>query len=297
MALRNPVKAYKQWRASRASTNVVPFPGSGQPTTTGPGVIPITRNGEPIPAHEFLQAQILNMPAEEESVQKKVFFGLMYFMATWVFAPVCGLLGFGLAQDLMQAFGLSDFYATTVCLVFGLLEIAADAVCALLGERLHQGLKTGGDLAYAFSATAAILLVQAGTALVQIAVLTNRDSQLAAHMGASLYLRAFAPLGLMILAVLITAGVQRRSLKRMITAIERKADALTSVAQASVHVLEAEMNARRAIDEHADTKARREQDARQLDEYHQEQRNAYNREQERLRKRDEDDGNGRLRRL
>ncbi len=219
MAIKNPFKwAHAAWQnRPRRSGNVVPFPNQ-----QGQGVLPVGSNGQIVSPHEFLQAQIVNLPDEEESVQKRI----------------------------------------------------------LVGERIHQGIRSGGDAAFVFTFGPFVLLANTGTAMLQVFLFGWHNASVASIASLVLWFRAFLPLMIVIGTIGVVAGIQRRSIRRMIHALNRKAGALTSVAQASVHFLEADMNARRSFNEMQAL-----------------MRAAFDKMMERLSRLDDDDRNGRRMRL
>src|SRR5438105_11257533 len=95
-AFPNPIKALSnRWKGNQQS-NIVPIRKDT--------ALPIKQDGEQLTPHEFLEVQILNLPDEEESAQKRALFAIAYFLATWGGSVIMLLLGFGLANDLQSVF-------------------------------------------------------------------------------------------------------------------------------------------------------------------------------------------------
>ena len=285
MAIKNPLGWFR-----RGPAKVVPFPA--QP---GAG-LPVATNGQVPTPHEFLQAQIINLPDEEESIQKRALLGLIYTVATWGGSALMIVLGVALASDLAGVFRINGAYAFALALLFPFGELLFEALAILVGERIHQGLKSGGDIAFVLVFGPFVLLANTGTAMLQVFLLSRGAEALTTFATAVLWFRAFLPLLIVIATIGVVAGIQRRSLRRMINALHRKSEALTAVAQASVHYLEADMNARRAIDEHED--ARKERDRKELafEEMQRIMKTLFEKQMERLNKLDEDNDNGNGRR-
>ena len=108
MATKNPLKwARDAWKnRPRSPSNVVPFPNQ-----QGQGVLPVSIDGKIVSPHEFLQAQIVNLPDEEESIQKRALLAVAYFLVTWGGSAIMILLGIGLASDLQAVFHIGGAYA------------------------------------------------------------------------------------------------------------------------------------------------------------------------------------------
>lgn len=289
MAL-NPLSWFKRG----GPANVVQFPGAGNPQ---PGAgLPVAQNGQVPTPHEFLQAQIIHLPDEEESLQKRALLALIYTIATWGGSILMIILGVALASDLAGVFHIGGAYAFALALLFPFGELLFEALAILVGERIHQGLKSGGDWTFVLVFGPFVLLSNTGTAMLQVFLLSRGNQAVAASAIAVLWFRAFLPLLIVIATIGVVAGIQRRSLRRMIHALHRKSEALTQVAQASVHFLEADMNARRAIDEHEDARKERDRKESAFEEMQRMMKEAFDRQMERLRKYDEDNDNGNGRR-
>ncbi len=294
MAIKNPFKwAHAAWQnRPRRSGNVVPFPNQ-----QGQGVLPVGSNGQIVSPHEFLQAQIVNLPDEEESVQKRALLSVAYFLVTWGGSAIMILLGIGLASDLQAVFHIGGAYALALTVLFPFGEFVFEILAILVGERIHQGIRSGGDAAFVFTFGPFVLLANTGTAMLQVFLFGWHNASVASIASLVLWFRAFLPLMIVIGTIGVVAGIQRRSIRRMIHALNRKAGALTSVAQASVHFLEADMNARRSIDEHEDARKERERKEQAFNEMQALMRAAFDKMMERLNRLDDDDRNGRRMRL
>jgi hypothetical protein len=292
MALKNPLGWLR-----RGAGKVLTFPGA---QTQPPGsALPVSQNGQAPTPHEFLQAQIVNAPNEEESVQKRALFAIAYTAVTWGGSVGVILLGLGLAQDMQTVFQVSGLFGTALLFLFPFAEFIFEMLAILVGERLHEGLKTTGDIAFTVTFGLFVLLANASTALLQVFLLHWHDPAAADKAGLMLWGRAFLPLIIVIGTIGVVAGVQRRSLRRMINAMLRKGDALTAISRAAVLYLEADMNARRAIDEHEDARKERERKEAAFTQMQAMMKEAFDRQMERLKRLDDDDhnGSGRLRRL
>lgn len=280
----------KTWFKRNGPAKVVQFPQS-------PGAgLPVATNGQVPAPHEFLQAQILNLPDEEESIQKRALLALIYTVATWGGSLLMIVLGVALANDLAGVFRIAGMYAFALALLFPFGELLFEALAILVGERIHQGLKTGGDIAFVGIFGPFVILANIGTAMLQVFLLSRGVATLTTFAAAVLWFRAFLPLLIVIATIGVVAGIQRRSLRRMINALHRKSDALTLVAQASVHFLEADMNARRAIDEHEDARKERDRKEQAFEEMQRLMKGLFEKQMERLNKLDEDADNGNGRR-
>lgn len=292
MALKNPLGWFK-----RGPGKVVTFPAA---QAQAPGAaLPVAQNGQTPSPHEFLQAQIVNAPQEEESLQKRALLELAYFAVTWGGSLGVILLGIGLAQDMQTVFQVSGLFAVALAFLFPFAEFIFEILAILVGERIHEGIHSRGEMAFVCTFGAFTLLANASTAMLQVFLLRWHDPAAADRAGLLLWLRAFLPLLIVIGTIGVVAGVQRRSLKRTIHALLRKADAVTAISRAGVQYLEAEMNARRTIDEHDDARKERERKEVAFTEMQAMMREAFDRQMERLKRLDEDEhnGNGRLRRL
>jgi|SRR5579859_1278196 len=286
MAIKNPLGWFR-----RGPAKVVPFPA--QP---GAG-LPVATNGQVPTPHEFLQAQIINLPDEEESIQKRALLALIYTVATWGGSLLMIVLGVALANDLAGVFRIAGMYAFALALLFPFGELLFEALAILVGERIHQGLKSGGDIAFVGIFGPFVILANIGTAMLQVFLLSHgAPGELTAFAAGVLWFRAFLPLLIVIATIGVVAGIQRRSLRRMINALHRKSEALTAVAQASVHFLEADMNARRAIDEHEDARKERDRKEQAFEEMQRLMKGLFEKQMERLNKLDEDNDNGNGRR-
>jgi hypothetical protein len=252
-AFPNPFRGLTQrWKRGNGASNVVPIRGDG---TTA---IPVQQDGQKLTPHEFLEAQIINLPAEEESAQKRVLLAIAYFAATWGGSAIMILLGIGLALDLQGVFHVTGMFAIALTLLFPFAEFIFEMLAILVGERIHGGLKTSGDWAFVLVFTPFILFINTSTAMLQVFLIGWNNATVASTASLILWARAFLPLLVIIGTIGVVAGIQRRSLPRMINALDRKSLALTRVAEASVRYLEAQMNAQRAMDEHEDSRRERE---------------------------------------
>src|SRR5258707_8972406 len=155
-AFPNPLKGIKNaWNARNAGANITPL---------HQGVAPVSINGQKLSPHEFLEAQILNLPDEEESVQKRLLLSIAYFACTWGGSVIMIVLGFGLAVDLQSVFHIGGGYATALAILFPFAEFVFEILAILVGERIHQGLKTGGDWAFVLVFGPFVLLANLSTA-------------------------------------------------------------------------------------------------------------------------------------
>lgn len=280
----------RTWFKRNGPAKVVNFPA--QP---GAG-LPVATNGQVPAPHEFLQAQILNLPDEEESIQKRALLALIYTVATWGGSLLMIVLGVALANDLAAVFHIEGMYAFALALLFPFGELLFEALAILVGERIHQGLKSAGDIAFVAIFGPFVILANIGTAILQVFLLSQGNQALATQATLVLWFRAFLPLLIVIATIGVVAGIQRRSLRRMINALHRKSEALTQVAQASVHFLEADMNARRAIDEHEDARKERDRKEQAFNEMQALMKQLFDKQIDRLNKLDEDSDNGNGRR-
>lgn len=251
-AFPNPFRSMTaRWKNGKTASNVVPIRGDG---TTA---IPIHQDGQKLTPHEFLEAQIVNLPDEEESAQKRALFSIIYFAATWGGSVLMIFLGYGLSTDLQAALHVGGAYALALNGLFPFVELLTEALAILVGERIHQGLKHGGDIAFVMVFAPIVLLSNIGSAMLQVYLMTLHSGRLGLLESSVLWARAFLPLVAAVVTIGVVAGIQRRSLARMIGALDRKSLALTRVAEASVRYLEAQMNAQRAMDEHEDARNER----------------------------------------
>jgi hypothetical protein len=243
---------FRRWGRNKTPSNIVPLHGAGQNTA-----IPIQQQGQQLTPHEFLEAQIVNLPDEEESAQKRALFAIIYFAATWGGSALMLVLGFGLSIDLQNALHVTGAYALALDGLFPFVELLTEALAILVGERIHQGLKQSGDVAFVATFAPLVILSNIGSAMLQVYLMTLHVGPLSLLASCVLWARAFLPLVAAIVTIGVVAGIQRRSLARMISALDRKSLALTRVAEASVRYLEAQMNAQRAMDEHQDARNER----------------------------------------
>ncbi len=257
------------------------------------GVAPVSVNGQRLSPHEFLEAQMLNLPDEEESIQKRAFLSIIYMIATWGGSIIMVLLGIGLANDLSSVFHVPGAYATALAILFPFGELLFEALAILVGERLHQGVTTRGDLLFVLLFGLFTLAANLGTAMLQVYLLTRSVSSLPLFAEVVLWFRAFLPLLTVIATVGVVAGIQRRSLAHMIKALERKTAGINQVAQASVKYMESEVAIKRLVDEHEELREMRakKDEAAQL--YMEMMKNALDAQMQRLRDLDEKDRNGR----
>ena len=237
---------------------------AGQPSNVVPinataGVMPVSGTGKKLAPHEFLEAQIINLPDEEESVQKRALLSIIYFAATWGGSVIMVFLGIGLASDLSSVFKVPGAYALALTLLFPFGELLFEALAILVGERINQGLKTSGDVTFTLVFGLFVLVANCGTAALQIYLMTLGMGTLSTFALIVLWFRAFLPLATVIATIGVVAGIQRRSLSRMIRALERKTDAINKVAKAAVNYMESEVAVRRLVDEHQELREAREQ--------------------------------------
>lgn len=249
------------WRRDKSKSKIVPLHGAGQNPA-----LPIQQQGQQLTPHEFLEAQIVNLPDEEESAQKRALFAIIYFAATWGGSVLMLLLGYGLSIDLQNALHVTGAYALALDGLFPFVELLTEALAILVGERIQQGLKQTGDIAFVATFAPLVILSNIGSAMLQVYLMTLHAGPLSVLASIVLWARAFLPLVAAIVTIGVVAGIQRRSLARMIAALDRKSIALTKVAESSVRYLEAQMNAQRAMDEHEDARQERERKARAFDE-------------------------------
>ena len=261
-------------RQPKTASNVVPLHGGGT------NAIPIQQQGQKLTPHEFLEAQIVNLPDEEESAQKRILFSIIYCAATWGGSILMLFLGYGLSIDLQTALHVGGAYALALNGLFPFVELLTEALAILVGERIHQGLKQSGDIAFVSVFAPIVLLSNIGSAMLQVYLMTLHSGQLSLLASCVLWARAFLPLVAAVVTIGVVAGIQRRSLSRMITALDRKAIALTRTAEASVRYLEAQMNAQRAMDEHEDARQERERKAAAFDELQSMMRASFERDME-----------------
>lgn len=275
-AFPNPFAA---WKRNKSQSNIVPLHGANQGAA-----IPIQQQGQKLTPHEFLEAQIVNLPDEEESAQKRTLFAIIYFAATWGGSVLMLLLGYGLSIDLQNALHVTGAYALALDGLFPFVELLTEALAILVGERIHQGLKQAGDVAFVATFAPLVILSNIGSAMLQVYLMTLHTGTLSLLASCVLWARAFLPLVAAIVTIGVVAGIQRRSLARMIAALDRKSVALTRVAESSVRYLEAQMNAQRAMDEHEDARQERERKAQAFDELQAMMRDSFNRDMADIRK-------------
>jgi hypothetical protein len=245
--MKNPFR-----KQSGQPSNVININASG-------GVMPVSGSGKKLAPHEFLEAQIINLPDEEESLQKRLLLSAIYFIATWGGSIIMVLLGIGLASDLSSVFKVPGAYAFALTLLFPFGELLFEALAILVGERLQQGIKTQGDALFTIIFGLFVLVANCGTAALQIYLMTLGMGTLSTFAQIVLWFRAFLPLATVIATIGVVAGIQRRSLSRMIRALERKTDAINKVAKAAVGYMESEVTVRRLVDEHQELRDMRAQ--------------------------------------
>jgi hypothetical protein len=256
VAFPNPITAIKNaFIAKNTGAKITPL---------RQGVMPISTNGQKLSPHEFLEAQILNLPAEEESIQKRVLFGIAYFAATWVGSALMIILGVGLANDLQAVVHVGGLFAFALMLLFPFAEFCFEILAILIGERIHGGLRTSGDWSFVLTFVPIVLIANVSTAMLQVFLLNHAIAVAAASSGqivapdtfesAVLWIRAFTPLAIVIGTVGICAGVQSRSVAHMIKSIERKTDGVNQVAAAAIKYMDSEVTVKRLVDEHQELK-------------------------------------------
>src|SRR5713226_7001939 len=102
-----------------------PFKGHGQGAKIIPlnqGVVPLSGTSAKLTPQEFLETQILNLPDEEESRQKRLLLSIAYFAATWGGSALMIVLGVGLAADLQTIVQVSGMFAFALTLLFPFAE-------------------------------------------------------------------------------------------------------------------------------------------------------------------------------
>src|SRR5712691_8011151 len=144
-----------------------------------PNVTPLHRAGPgasetgKVTPQEFLEQQILNLPDEEESAQKRMLFSIAYFATTWGGSALMILLGVGLALDLQTIVQVSGPFAFALMLLFPFAEFSFEILAILVGERIHQGLKTRGDWSFVLIFAPLVLLANLSTAMRQVFLLQH----------------------------------------------------------------------------------------------------------------------------
>lgn len=276
-------------RGDNTASNIVPIRNTA---------IPIKQDGAKLSPHEFLERQITGLPDEEESMQKRALFAIAYFLATWGGSVIMVLLGFGLANDLQTVFHITGSYGAALSILFPFAEFIFEMLAILVGERISQGLKSGSDIAFVLVFGLFVILSNVGTAMLQVFLFGWHNATESSIASLVLWFRAFLPLLTVVGTIGVVSGIQRRSLSRMINALDRKALALTRVAEAAVRYLEAQMNAQRAMDEHQDARNERDRKDRAFNELQAMMRASFERDMDEIRKLREkplDNGrNGRL---
>lgn len=248
-AFPNPITALKNaWNAKNTGAKITPI---------HQGVMPVSTNGQKLSPHEFLEAQILNLPAEEESTQKRILFGIAYFAATWGGSALMIVLGVGLASDLQSIVHVGGLFAFALTLLFPFAEFCFEVLAILIGERIHQGLTTSGDWSFVLTFVPIVLVANISTAMLQVFLLQHSAGPANTFENDVLWVRAFLPLATVISTVGICAGVQSRSLSHMIKAIERKTDGINQVAAAAIKYMDSEVAIKRLVDEHQELKEMR----------------------------------------
>jgi hypothetical protein len=265
------------------------------------GVAPVSINGQKLTPHEFLEAQILNLPDEEESAQKRLLLAIAYFAATWGGSALMIVLGVGLATDLQTIVQVSGMFAFALTLLFPFAEFCFEVLAILVGERIHQGLRTRGDWSFVLVFAPLVLVANISTAMLQVFLLQHAAA--AAAVGqvvkpnpfedAVLWFRAFLPLAIVISTIGICAGIQRRSLSHMIKAIERKTEGINKVAEASVKYMESEESTKRLVDEHEDLKAMRAKKDEAASMFYDMMKKALDEKMDKLKELEDKDRNGR----
>src|SRR6266516_396028 len=128
-AFPNPFRGIANRWKNRQQSNIVPIRKDT--------AIPIQHDGQRLTPHEFLEAQIVNLPDEEESAQKRALFTIAYFLATWGGSLIMILLGFGLANDLQAVFHVGSSFALALMILFPFGEFVFEILAILIGERIH----------------------------------------------------------------------------------------------------------------------------------------------------------------
>ncbi len=258
------------------------------------GVMPVSGNGKKLAPHEFLEAQILNLPDEEESLQKRLLLAIAYFAATWGGSAIMILLGFGLALDLQAVFNISGMFAFALSLLFPFAEFVFEILAILVGERIHQGLKTKGDWTFVLVFAPFVLFANVSTAMLQVFLLkVHASNALVAGATLVLWFRAFLPLLVVIATIGVVAGIQRRSLSHMINAIGRKTEGINKVADAAIKYMDAEVAIKRLVDEHQELRDARAKKDEAANAFMEMMRNALDDKMEKLKELEDKDRNGR----
>jgi hypothetical protein len=257
------------------------------------GVAPVSMNGQKLSPHEFLEAQILNLPDEEESIQKRALLSIAYFLCTWGGSAIMIWLGFGLALDLQSVFHINGIYASALAVLFPFAEFVFEILAILIGERVHQGLKTRGDWTFVLVFAPFVLLANLSTALLQVFLLSRGNEQVALTAQLILWFRAALPLLVVIATIGVVAGIQRRSLSHMIKALERKTAGINQVAQAAVKYMESEVAIKRLVDEHQEIRDMRAKKDEAAAQFHDMMKQALEDKMNRLRDLEEKERNGR----
>jgi hypothetical protein len=265
----------------------------GKIVSINQGVAPVSTNGQKLSPHEFLEAQILNLPDEEESVQKRALLSIAYFACTWGGSAIMIWLGFGLALDLQAVFHINGVYASALAVLFPFAEFVFEILAILIGERVHQGLKTGGDWTFVFTFAPFVLLANLSTALLQVFLLSRGNEQVALTAQLILWFRALLPLLVVIATIGVVAGIQRRSLAHMIKALERKTVGINQVAQAAVKYMDSEVAIQRLVDEHEELRDMRAKKDAAAEAFLDMMKQALDEKMNRLRELEDKDRNGR----
>src|SRR6266567_3817555 len=191
---------------------LTPKGGGAKMVPLNQGVAPVAVTGQKLTPHEFLEAQILNLPDEEESAQKRLLLALAYFAATWLGSVIMIWLGLGLALDLQAVFHVTGVFAGALAVLFPFAEFVFEILAILVGERIHQGLKTRGDWMFVLVFTPFILFANVSTAMLQVFLLGWHNATVESQASLVLWFRAFLPLLVVIATIGVVAGIQRRSL-------------------------------------------------------------------------------------
>src|SRR5690242_19470041 len=83
------------------------------------------------------------------------------------------ILGIGLAQDLQNIVQVSGAFAFALTLLFPFAEFCFEILAILVGERIHQGLKTQGDWSFVLIFGLLVLLANASSAMLQVFLLQH----------------------------------------------------------------------------------------------------------------------------
>jgi len=190
-------------------------------------------------------------------------------------------------------FHVQGMFALALALLFPFGEFVFEILAILVGERIHQGLKTRGDWTFVLTFTPFILFANVSTAMLQVFLLGWHNATVANMASLVLWFRAFLPLLVVVATIGVVAGIQRRSLSHMIKAIERKTSGINEVAQATVKYMESEVAIKRLVDEHQELRDMRAKKDEAAAKFHEMMMKALDEKMDRLRDLEDRDRNGR----